>query len=435
MDKIIINGGRVLRGTMPVSGAKNAALPILAATILARGRVELENVPVIRDIQSMLAVLRTLGAKVVMDRRHNVVTVQTRDVDKPEAPYDLVKTMRASIVVLGPLVATIGRARVSLPGGCAIGTRPIDIHLKGLAALGADIAIEHGYVVATARRLRGAGYRLPFASVGATENLMMAAALAQGTTVLENCAREPEIADLGDFINAMGGEVHGAGSDRIEIVGKETLNPCTYSVMPDRIEAGTFLVAGAITQGDVTVAPMPAVHLQSFLDKLVQAGLKIDIDEQAQSIRVRPGGRLKPVEILTEVFPGFPTDLQAQMMALSCVTEGESVYHETIFENRFMHVAELRRMGADITIEGNTARVRGVKQLSGAAVMASDLRASAALILAALVARGRTVVHRVYHIDRGYERFEEKLAALNADIRRDRDAANEPRRPVRPSPG
>jgi UDP-N-acetylglucosamine 1-carboxyvinyltransferase len=423
VDRIIITGGRKLKGTMTVAGSKNAALPIMAATILAKGRVKLENVPQIRDIKSMIAVLRTLGAKAVMDNQ-GVATISTRTVDKPEAHYELVKTMRASILVLGPLVATLGRARVSLPGGCAIGTRPIDIHLKGLEALGAEIRLEGGYVIAEAERLTGGTYRMPFASVGATENLMMAAALADGRSVLENCAREPEIDDLANFINAMGGCVTGAGTETIEIEGREKLDGCTYSVMPDRIEAGTFLVAGAITNGDVTISPMPRIHLQAFLDKLEEAGVNLEYDDDAESIRVVPGGKLKPVEVRTEVFPGFPTDLQAQMMALSCVTEGESVYHETIFENRFMHVAELRRLGADIRVDGSAARVIGGKHLEGAVVMASDLRASAALILAGLVARNRTVVTRVYHIDRGYERFEEKLAALGADIYRDRDTAN-----------
>ncbi len=423
MDRIVVHGGRRLKGTVPISGSKNAALPIMAACILARGRVHLENVPQIRDIKSMFAVLRTLGAHAVLDNRGRA-TISTRTVDKPEAHYELVKTMRASILVLGPLLATQGHARVSLPGGCAIGTRPIDIHLKGLEAMGADIRIEGGYVVAESERLSGGNYRMPFASVGATENLMMAAALADGTTVLENCAQEPEIADLADFINAMGGEVWGAGTERIEIHGKETLKGCTYPVMPDRIEAGTFLVAGALTGGDVTVDPMPRVHLQAFLDKMQEAGCELECDDERQTIRVLPSPDLKPITVKTEVFPGFPTDLQAQLMALSTVTPGVSEYHETIFENRFMHVAELRRLGADIAVEGAVARVRGVEHLSGAEVMASDLRASAALILAGLVARDRTVVTRVYHIDRGYERFEEKLAALGANIRRDRDTAN-----------
>jgi len=423
LDKIVVDGGRRLKGRMTVSGSKNAALPIMAATILARGRIQLQNVPQIRDIKSMIAVLRTLGGKAVLDHR-GVATISTRAVNRPEAHYELVKTMRASILVLGPLVAALGRARVSLPGGCAIGTRPIDIHLKGLEALGAEISIESGYVVATAERLHGGNYRLPFASVGATENLMMAAALADGTTVLENCAQEPEIADLGDFINAMGGAVSGAGTGTIVIEGRERLQSCAYSVMPDRIEAGTFLVAGAITKGDVVVAPMPRRHLESFLDKLREAGVDLDVDDATESIRARSSGEWRPVEVRTEVFPGFPTDLQAQLMALSTITAGESVYHETIFENRFMHAAELRRLGADIRIEGGTARVHGVRSLQGTEVMASDLRASAALILAGLVARDRTTVTRVYHIDRGYERFEEKLAALGASIRRDRDAAN-----------
>lgn len=422
MDKIVVEGGRRLRGAMRVSGSKNAALPIMAATILARGRVTLTNVPQIRDIKSMVAVLRTLGAKAVMDAK-GVATISTRTVDQVEAHYELVKTMRASILVLGPLVATLGRARVSLPGGCAIGTRPIDIHLKGLEAMGADIRIEGGYVVAEADRLRGGTYRMPFASVGATENLMMAAALAEGTTVLENCAREPEIADLADFINSMGGAVSGAGSETITIEGKESLEGSTFPIMPDRIEAGTFLVAGAITGGEITVGPMPRIHLEAFLEKLEEAGVRLEYGDD-DSIRVLRGGTLKPVEVRTEVFPGFPTDLQAQLMALSCITSGESVYHETIFENRFMHVAELRRLGADISVEGGVAKVRGVEYLSAADVMASDLRASAALVLAALVARGTTHIRRIYHIDRGYEHFEEKLAAVGASIHRDRDAVN-----------
>ncbi len=423
MDRIVVTGGRRLKGFLPVAGSKNSALPILAATILARGRVRLENVPQIRDITAMIAVLRTLGAKAVVDG-HGVATISTRTVDRFEAHYELVRTMRASILVLGPILATLGKARVSLPGGCAIGTRPIDIHLKGLEAMGAEITLEEGYVVAECARLKGAHHRMHFASVGATENLMMAAALADGTTVLENCACEPEIVDLADFINAMGGEVRGAGSPTIEIVGKDELNACTYPIMPDRIEAGTFLVAGAITNGDVTVGPMPAKYLQSFLDKMVEHGVNLEVNDAEETIRVAPGGKLTPVTVRTEVFPGFPTDLQAQLMALSCITEGESVYHETIFENRFMHVSELQRMGANIRVESGAAHVFGVPYLTGAEVMASDLRASAAIILAGLVARGRTVVRRVYHIDRGYEAFEKKLASIGANVYRDRDTAN-----------
>lgn len=427
MDRILVNGGRVLKGEIPISGSKNAALPILAATILCRGAVTLKNVPMIRDITSMLAVLRTLGAEVRVERKENRVTVNTERIVRPEAPYELVKTMRASILVLGPLVATLGRGRVSLPGGCAIGTRPIDIHLAGLEALGAEITLEHGYVIAESRRLRGGYFRLPFPSVGATENLVCAAALASGRTILENAAREPEIVDLADFINAQGGAISGAGTERIEIEGVGSLAPREYSVMPDRIEAGTFLVAGAITGGRIAVRPMRRVWLASFLDTLDQAGVPVAVEDAEERITVSPPYRFRPVEVRTAVFPGFPTDLQAQMMVLSVLTEGESVYHETIFENRFMHVAELRRMGAHIEIVGKSAHVRGVPFLSGAEVMASDLRASAALVLAGLIARGRTTVTRVYHIDRGYERFEEKLAAVGADILRDRDAANEAR--------
>lgn len=423
MDRIVVTGGRKLKGFMTVSGSKNAALPIMAATILARGRVRLENVPQIRDIKSMIAVLRTLGAKAVLDSQ-GVATISTRTVDRCEAHYELVRTMRASILVLGPILAILGKARVSLPGGCAIGTRPIDIHLKGLEAMGAEIRLEEGYVLAECKRLQGARHRMHFASVGATENLMMAASLADGTTILENCACEPEIANLADFINAMGGEVHGAGTPTIEIIGREELTGCTFPIMPDRIEAGTFLVAGAITGGDVTCGPIPAVYLQSFLDKLVEGGVNLEVNDAEETIRVSPGGKLKPVTVKTEVFPGFPTDLQAQLMSLSSITEGTSVYHETIFENRFMHVPELQRMGADIRVEEGAAHVTGVPFLSGAEVMASDLRASAALILAGLVARNRTLVRRVYHIDRGYERFEEKLSALGANIFRDRDTAN-----------
>ena len=419
-----MRGGNQLRGRIKISGSKNSALPILAATILARGRLQINNVPLIRDIKSMIAVLRSLGAKVVVDQRSGTLTLQTKTIEQYEAPYDLVKTMRASILVLGPLVAALGRARVSLPGGCAIGTRPIDIHLNGLAALGADIRIEHGYVVAVAKRLKGVIYDLPFASVGATENLMMAAALAEGKTVLGNVAREPEIVDLQGFINAIGGEVSGAGTKNITIIGKKELQPGTYSVMPDRIEAGTFLVAGAITQGDITVEPMSDVHVEVFLEKMEEAGLRFDVDRVNQSIRVKPCSELRPIRVRTAPFLGFPTDLQAQLMALSCITPGESLYDETIFENRFMHVAELQRLGANIDIDGNTARVKGVAKLEGADVMASDLRASAALVLAGLVAGGQTVIRRVYHIDRGYERFEEKLAAVGADIIRDRDTAN-----------
>jgi len=427
MDRIVVNGGRRLKGRVQISGSKNATLPIMAAAILAKGRVRLDNVPNIRDIKSMVAVLRTLGANVVNGGR-GTVTISTRRINKPEAHYELVKTMRASILVLGPLLATQGVARVSLPGGCAIGTRPIDIHLKGLEALGADIRIEEGYVIAEAERLKGGNYKMPFASVGATENIMMAASLADGTTILENCAKEPEITDLANFINEIGGEVNGAGTERIEIVGKDKLYGASYSIMPDRIEAGTFLVAGALTRGDVTVGPMRAEWLQSFLDKLSEAGVNFEINDENETIRVFPPYEFKPVTVKTDVFPFFPTDLQAQLMTLSTITEGESTYHETIFENRFMHVAELCRLGADIKIDGSIARVKGVKELSGAEVMASDLRASAALVLAGLIAKGRTVVRRVYHIDRGYELFEEKLAKLGANIIRDRDTANSPKK-------
>lgn len=424
MDKIVVHGGHPLQGEVKISGAKNSALPILAGAILSSGRVELEQVPMIRDIQSMLAVLRTLGGRVMQDKISNRVSIFADTIDQVEAPYELVKTMRASILVLGPIVAKLGYARVSLPGGCAIGSRPIDIHLKGLEALGAEIKIEHGYVHATAKRLKGANYVLPFASVGATENLMMAATLADGKTVLENVAQEPEIEDLAGFLNALGSEVTGAGTNRIEIIGREKLLPGKYTVMPDRIEAGTFLVAGVITKGNVTVKPMLPRYLDSFLQKLEEAGICLDIDQTAQTIRARVEGPLRPIRVQTEVFPGFPTDLQAQLMALACIIPGVSLFDETIFENRFMHVAELNRMGGQIDVTGNEALVTGVPYLTGAEVMASDLRASAALVLAGLVARGKTSVNRVYHIDRGYERFEKKLSALGADIYRDRDTAN-----------
>lgn len=422
MDRIEVRGGRVLRGEVAVSGAKNSALPLMAAALLVRGRTRLENVPRIRDIRTMAAVLRTLGARV--DLRDDLCEIETAGALGAEAPYDLVKTMRASVLVLGPLLAATGRARVSLPGGCAIGTRPIDIHLKALEAMGARIRIAGGYVLAEAPGgLRGGEIEFRFPSVGATENALLAAARARGRTVIRGAAREPEISDLADLLRAMGARVSGDGTSVIEVEGADLApSSAPHRVIPDRIEAGTFLAAAAITGGDVTVRPVVPAHLEAFRRKMEEAG--VGIETGPDRIRAYRAGPLRPVEVTTEVYPGFPTDLQAQLMAVMTTTPGTSIFHETIFENRFMHVAELRRLGAEIEVQGPTARVHGVERLVGANVMASDLRASAALVLAGLAAKGPTTIERVYHIDRGYERIEEKFARLGADMRRVKDVPN-----------
>jgi UDP-N-acetylglucosamine 1-carboxyvinyltransferase len=411
---LLIEGSGPLKGEIEVSAAKNAALPALAAALLTAAPVTLTNVPDLGDVRTMLKLLQTLGAGVSRQERAATLTVER--VASDLAPYELVSTMRASVLVLGPLVARHGSARVALPGGCAIGVRPIDQHLKGLACLGAEIAIENGYVIARARRLRGARIATDLVTVTGTENLMMAAALAEGTTVIENAAREPEVSDLAALLTAMGARVHGAGSDRIEIEGVGELHSAVHRIVPDRIEAGTLLVAGAITGGDVQVIDMVPQHLAAVLATLEDCG--VEVETGPTWARVRAGDRLRPVDIVTSPFPGFPTDMQAQLMALLALADGRSKITETIFENRYMHAAELARMGARISTDGSVAVIQGVESYQGAPVMASDLRASAALVLAGLAARGRTRVSRIYHLDRGYERLENKLGALGARIER-----------------
>jgi UDP-N-acetylglucosamine 1-carboxyvinyltransferase len=412
LDKLIIKGGNRLSGEVTISGSKNAALPIFISTLLAPGLHELSNVPFLRDINTTIKVLETLGAKV--EGNGNIVRIDTKNVDNFEATYELVKTMRASVLVLGPLLARFGKARVSLPGGCAIGARPIDLHLKGLAALGAEINLAHGYVEARAKRLKGARINFDISTVGGTEHLLMAAVTAKGETILENAAREPEIQDLADVLVKMGASIEGAGTDTIRINGVKELAPVSHSIMPDRIEAGTFMVAAAITGGDVRIRNMRPEHLDALVFKLQDAG--VEISNKDNMVRVRGPKRIRSINIKTRPYPGFPTDMQAQFMTLMCLADGASVISENIFENRFMHVAELLRFGADITIEGNTATVKGVKKLSGAPVMATDLRASASLVLAGLAAENTTEVSRIYHLDRGYDSIEKKLAGLGADI-------------------
>ena len=412
MDKLIIKGGTKLKGEVQISGSKNAALPILISTILAPGVNEIHNVPFLRDINTTIKVMESLGATV--EGKGHVVIVDTAGINSHEATYDLVKTMRASVLVLGPLLARFGKARVSLPGGCAIGARPINLHLKGLQALGAEIVLEHGYVAAKAKRLKGARINFDISTVGGTEHLMMAAVTAKGETILENAAREPEIIDLGLILNRMGARIEGAGTDTIRIQGVSELSPASHEVMPDRIEAGTFMIAAAITGGDISIKGMKLEHLDALVFKLQDAG--VEISSRDNVVRVKGPRKIKSVNIKTRPYPGFPTDMQAQFMALMCKADGASVISENIFENRFMHVAELLRFGADIVIEGNAATVKGVKGLSGAPVMATDLRASASLILAGLAAENTTEVSRIYHLDRGYESIEKKLAVLGADI-------------------
>ena len=419
MDRIVIRGGSPLRGRVTASGAKNAALPILAAALLCSGPVRLRNLPELVDVRTILRLLEHLGAKV--QRGSHAVEVACPRLSIFEAPYDLVRTMRASVLVLGPLVARVGQARVSLPGGCAIGARPINLHLAGLEQMGARVAIDRGYVTVTAARLNGARIYLDFPTVTGTENLMMAAALAHGQTVIENAAKEPEIADLADFLNHCGANIRGHGSDVITIDGATELHGTDYTVMPDRIETGTFLAAAAITGGEVVIDGCVPGHLDAVLDKMRQIGVEIAVDAGAVSARAK--APLRATEVKTLPYPGFPTDMQAQMMALLCLSDGLSVITESVFESRFTHVPELRRMGADIRVQGNNAIIRGTHRLGGALIMASDLRASAGLVLAGLAAEGETILSRVYHLDRGYERLEEKLTALGADIRRERSAA------------
>jgi UDP-N-acetylglucosamine 1-carboxyvinyltransferase len=421
LDKILIEGGVPLRGSVEASGAKNAALPIIAASLLAEGEHRIRNVPDLADVRTLGRLLGHMGCQAERNAgEKGALWIRVPAAVQPEAPYELVKTMRASVVVLGPLVARWGKARVSMPGGCAIGARPIDQHLKGLAALGAEIHLEHGYVEATAPRgrLRGATFTFDGQTVTGTENVMMAAVLAEGETLLRNCAREPEIVDLANALRGMGARIEGDGTDDLWIEGVESLRPIDHVVIADRIEAGTFLVAGALPGGDVTVRGCVPAHVEALVEKLRAVGAQVLPVEGG--LRVVGDGRPRPVDVRTAPHPGFPTDMQAQMMVLLCLADGSSKITETVFENRFMHVHELQRLGADIAVDGKTAVVKGVPELSGAPVMASDLRASAALVLAGLAAQGTTEVHRVYHLDRGYERIEEKLAPLGARIRREK---------------
>ena len=416
MQKIVVEGGVPLNGEVQISGAKNAVLPILCATLLADAPVEISNVPHLHDVVTTAKLLAEIGAGISIDERYGI-TVDPTTVHSQVAPYELVRTMRASVLVLGPLLAKYGHAEVSLPGGCAIGSRPVDLHIKGLQSLGARITVENGFINARAERLKGARHVFEMVSVGATENVLMAATLAEGTTILENAALEPEIVDLAECLKALGANIEGAGTGRIVIEGVERLHGGSHSVVPDRIETGTFLVAAAMTGGRITTRRSRPDTMKAVLDKLVEAGAELDCDGDRITLDMH-GRRPKAVNITTAPHPAFPTDMQAQFMALNCVAEGVGVINETIFENRFMHVNELLRLGADIRVDGHTAVVRGVEQLSGAPVMATDLRASASLILAGLVAQGETTIDRIYHLDRGYENIEEKLSGLGARIRR-----------------
>jgi UDP-N-acetylglucosamine 1-carboxyvinyltransferase len=415
MDKLLIRGGVPLSGEVRISGAKNAALPIMCAALLSAEPLRLANVPHLRDVTTLLNLLGGMGVAVSLDEKLGLELDAGR-LHTPLAPYDLVKTMRASILVLGPLLARCGEARVSLPGGCAIGQRPVDLHIKGLQAMGADVRVEQGYIIARAKRLKGARIFTDLVTVTGTENLMMAACLAEGTSVIENAAREPEVVDLANCLKAMGANIEGAGSDTITIEGVSALTGATHRIMPDRIETGTFLVAAAATGGSVRLRDTHASILDAVVDKLREAGATITADDD--SIALEMDGPPRSVNLRTSPYPAFPTDMQAQFMALDCIARGTSVLTETIFENRFMHALELQRLGADIEISGNTAVVKGVAQLDGATVMATDLRASASLVIAGLVARGETVVERIYHLDRGYECIEEKLSQLGARIKR-----------------
>ena len=416
MDKLIIQGGLPLTGEIAISGAKNAALPILAATLLTEECVTISNVPHLHDITTTIELLGRMGAEITVDERMRI-EIRNAGLHNFFAPYELVRTMRASILVLGPLLARYGQAEVSLPGGCAIGSRPINLHLRGLAAMGADISVEGGYIRASAKRLKGAHIALDIVTVTGTENLMMAAALAEGRTIIENAACEPEVTDLALCLNRMGARISGAGSDRIEIEGVKSLHGTDYAILPDRIETGTYLVAAAITRGRIRLKNTRADLLESVLAKLTEAGASIATEADAITLDMN-GQKPVAIDIHTSPFPGFPTDMQAQFTAMNCIAEGAGAITEAVFENRFMHVHELQRMGADLKLEGNTTITRGVEQLTSAPVMATDLRASASLVLAGLVARGETIVDRIYHIDRGYETIEEKLAQLGADIRR-----------------
>ena len=422
MDKFVIRGGNPLVGTIRVSGAKNSALPCRAAAILTEDEVTLENIPQVRDIETERRLLASMGAEVELGygRAQHRTTISCRTLSDPEAKYEIVKTMRASSLVLGPLVARAGMARVAMPGGCAIGGRPIDLHIKGLEKMGATITQEHGYLEARTDRLRGAHLVFDRITVTGTEDLLMAAVLAEGETLMENCAREPEVADLAALLTAMGAKIAGAGTSTIRVQGVSRLHGARHRINPDRIEAGTYLVAGAITGGDLIVANCNTTHLSAVIAKLQETGARVEV-LGPDTVRVRTDGRLRAADISTEEYPGYPTDMQAQYMALATQAEGVSTVTENIFENRFMHVQEMVRMGANIKVDGSTATVRGPARLSAAAVMCSDLRASASLVLAALVADGESILDRVYHIDRGYERFEEKLRGVGAQIRRMRN--------------
>lgn len=413
MNKLVIRGGNRLKGDVTVSGAKNSALPLMASTLLTEGCNRFSNTPQLRDIKTVSKLLRKLGVEVA---GKEVIQVDASHLYSYEAPYDLVKTMRASVLVLGPLLARFGKARVSLPGGCAIGPRPVDLHIKSLTSMGVKISLDRGYIVAECKKLRGAKIYFDISTVTGTENVMMAATLAKGTTVLENAAKEPEVEELAVVLNKMGARIEGAGTDVITIEGVETLHSVEYEIMPDRIEAGTYMIAAGITRGDVTIQNCNVAHLTALIEKLEEIGLEISISDR--SVRVVGHSSLTSTDVKTLPYPGFPTDMQAQIMTLLCLAEGSSIISETIFTDRFMHVGELKRMGADIRLEGNSAFVNGVKKLTGAQVMATDLRASASLVLAGLVANGETEISRIYHLDRGYERVEEKLSRLGADIQR-----------------
>ncbi len=416
MQKLLIQGGKPLHGEILISGAKNAALPILCAALLTDESLQIGNIPALRDIETMLALLNQMGVSVTSD--HNVpgITLSAKQLNNPTAPYEMVKTMRASILVLGPLLARVGQARISLPGGCAIGLRPVDQHIKGLQAMGAEISINHGYINATVKKLQGTRIVFDIVTVTGTENLMMAAVLAEGTTILENAAREPEIIDLANCLAIMGAKIQGAGTDVITIEGQSSLHGAKYSVMPDRIETGTFLVACTATGGEIRLNNTNPHLLGAVIDKLAEAGAQINVSQN--HIHLTMNSRLQSVSLRTAPYPAFPTDMQAQFMALNCIGNGTAIITETIFENRLMHVQELKRMNADIEVEGNTAIIRGIPHLDGAHVMATDLRASASLIIAGLVAHGRTTIDRIYHLDRGYENIEQKLSMLGANIQR-----------------
>lgn len=418
MDIYKIKGGKTLRGEVPISGAKNAALPIIVASLLSEGETVLRNVPNLMDITTIIKVIEYLGAQSEFDTKSNTLRIRVNSLKNADLPYDLVKTMRASVYVMGPLLARCGAADVSLPGGCAIGERPVDIHLAGFESMGSKIDIEHGYIRARVKELKGGEFTMRQVSVGATANLMMGAVLAKGTTVLNNCAMEPDIVDLGEFLGAMGAKIEGLGTERITIEGVRKLSPATYTIMPDRIEAGTYLLAGAITRGELTITRAVPEHVGTLISILREIGFDLDVAES--SVTIRPSQNLAGAMVRTMPYPGFPTDLQAPMMALMTTLPGISTITETIFDNRFTHVGELRRMGADITLEGNVAIIKGVKKLTSATVMMSDLRAGASLVLAALAAENTTEIRRIYHSDRGYEKLWEKLTALGADIIREK---------------